>query len=67
MASRGVPREEARALLTTAFVADAIERVGEEAVREAMHADAEAWFAKTPLPLGEREGPAAEGGGRVRA
>ena len=67
MASRGVPREEARALLTTAFVADAIERVGEEAVREAMHADAEACFAKTPLPLGEREGPAAEGGGRVRA
>lgn len=44
MASRGVAETEARALLTRAFVADAIERAGEEAVREAMHADVEAWF-----------------------
>jgi Fe-S cluster assembly protein SufD len=66
LASRGVPEAEAKALLTRAFVADAIDRAGEEAVREAMHGDAENWF-NTPLPLGEREGPAAEGGGRVRA
>jgi Fe-S cluster assembly protein SufD len=66
MRSRGVPEAEAKALLTTAFVADSIDRVGEEAVREAMHADAQAWFSETPLPAGEREGPAAEGGGRVR-
>lgn len=44
MASRGVPEAEAKALLTRAFVADAIDRAGEEAVREAMHADAESWF-----------------------
>ncbi|HEX8240522.1 MAG TPA: SufD family Fe-S cluster assembly protein [Allosphingosinicella sp.] len=66
MASRGVPEAEAKALLTRAFVADAIDRAGEEAVREAFARDVEAWF-QTPLPVGEREGPAAEGGGRVRA
>jgi Fe-S cluster assembly protein SufD len=44
MASRGVPRAEARALLTTAFVADAINRIGEAAVREAFGADAEGWL-----------------------
>jgi Fe-S cluster assembly protein SufD len=66
MASRGVPEAEAKALLTRAFVADALERIGEEEVRKAFEADAEAWF-RTPLPQGEREGPAAAGGGRVRA
>ena len=45
MASRGIPSGEARALLTRAFVADAIDRVGEEKVREAMHGNTEAWFA----------------------
>jgi Fe-S cluster assembly protein SufD len=44
MASRGVPEADAKALLTRAFVADAIDRAGENAVREAMHADAEVWF-----------------------
>jgi Fe-S cluster assembly protein SufD len=44
MASRGIPENDAKALLTRAFVADAIDRVGEAAVREAFHADAEAWF-----------------------
>jgi Fe-S cluster assembly protein SufD len=44
MASRGVPEAEAKALLTRAFVADAIDRAGEEAVREAMHGDAQGWF-----------------------
>ena len=42
--SRGVPPEEARALLTQAFVADAIERIGEEQVRDAFHAEANRWL-----------------------
>jgi Fe-S cluster assembly protein SufD len=45
--SRGVPPEEARALLTQAFVADAIERIGEEQVREAFHAEANRWLGGT--------------------
>jgi Fe-S cluster assembly protein SufD len=44
LASRGVPRQEAKALLTQAFVADAIDRIGEEGVRDAFHADAMAWL-----------------------
>jgi Fe-S cluster assembly protein SufD len=44
LASRGVPGDEAKALLTQAFVADAIDRIGEEKVREAFHADAIRWF-----------------------
>lgn len=44
LASRGVPQPEAKALLTQAFVADAIERIGEEAVRDAFHADAVTWL-----------------------
>jgi Fe-S cluster assembly protein SufD len=68
MASRGVPEPQAKALLTRAFVADALDRIGEDAVRGATHGDVASWFAgATPLPEGEREGPAAEGGGRVRA
>ena len=43
--SRGVTPDEARGLLTRAFVADAIERIGEESVRDAVYADAERWFA----------------------
>ena len=43
--SRGVTPDEARALLTRAFVADALDRIGEEEVREAFYADAEGWFA----------------------
>jgi Fe-S cluster assembly protein SufD len=42
--SRGVALDEAKALLTRAFIADAIDRIGEEAVREAFHADAQSWF-----------------------
>ena len=63
--SRGVGPEEAKGLLTRAFVADALDRIGEEEVKKAFYADAERWF--SPLPLGEREGPAREAGGRVRA
>jgi Fe-S cluster assembly protein SufD len=43
--SRGIGPDEAQGLLTRAFVADAIDRIGEEAVREAFYADAEGWFA----------------------
>jgi Fe-S cluster assembly protein SufD len=42
--SRGVAPEEARGLLTRAFVAAALDRIGEQAVREAFYADAESWF-----------------------
>ncbi|HEV2815769.1 MAG TPA: SufD family Fe-S cluster assembly protein [Allosphingosinicella sp.] len=42
--SRGVPPDEARHLLTRAFVADALDRIGEEEVRAAFYADAEGWF-----------------------
>jgi Fe-S cluster assembly protein SufD len=48
LASRGVPLEEAKALLTRAFIADAIDRIGEEAVREAFHEDASNWFSFVP-------------------
>ena len=42
--SRGVTPYEARGLLTRAFVADALDRIGEEAVRNAFYEDAEHWF-----------------------
>jgi Fe-S cluster assembly protein SufD len=45
LASRGVPHAEAQALLTRAFVADALNRIGEEDVREAFYRDVEGWFA----------------------
>ncbi|MEA3038945.1 MAG: Fe-S cluster assembly protein SufD [Sphingomonadales bacterium] len=44
MASRGVPAAEGRALLTRAFVADAVDRVGEGAVRDAFGKNVEDWF-----------------------
>jgi Fe-S cluster assembly protein SufD len=44
--SRGLPPAEARALLTRAFVGDAIARIGEEAVRDAFAARADAWLAR---------------------
>lgn len=42
--SRGVDEARAVALLTRAFVADAIDRIGEDAVRAAFAADADAWL-----------------------
>lgn len=44
MQSRGIPEAQAKALLTRAFVADAIDRIGDEAVRDAFAADADAWL-----------------------
>lgn len=42
--SRGLPPAHARALLSRAFVGDALERIGPEAVREAFAADADSWL-----------------------
>jgi Fe-S cluster assembly protein SufD len=47
LASRGVPEAEAKALLTRAFVADAIERIEDEGVRDAFERDVESWFGGT--------------------
>ena len=42
--SRGIAPPRAKALLTRAFVADALGRIGDEGVREAFVADADAWL-----------------------
>jgi Fe-S cluster assembly protein SufD len=42
--SRGVTPARAKALLTHAFVADAVARIGEDPVRAAFEADAETWL-----------------------
>lgn len=42
--SRGIDLARAQALLTRAFVADALARIGEDAVREAFAADADRWL-----------------------
>jgi Fe-S cluster assembly protein SufD len=42
--SRGLPEARAKALLTKAFVADALERIGDDVVRDAFAADADAWL-----------------------
>lgn len=44
MQSRGIPEARAKALLTHAFVADALDRIGDETVREAFAADAGKWL-----------------------
>jgi len=44
LASRGLAPAQARAVLTRAFVNDALSRAGEPAVREAMEADAAQWL-----------------------
>ena len=56
LASRGVPQPEAKALLTQAFVADAIDRIGEDAVRDAFHADALGWLHQSSLVPSAVEG-----------
>jgi Fe-S cluster assembly protein SufD len=45
LASRGIPPRPARALLTRAFVADALSRIGDEMVREAFAETADRWLA----------------------
>lgn len=44
MQSRGIPTPRATALLTRAFVADALGRIADETVRDAFEADADAWL-----------------------
>jgi Fe-S cluster assembly protein SufD len=45
--SRGIPPQPAKALLTRAFVADALGRIGEEPVREAFSVDADRWMGES--------------------
>ncbi|MBY9062649.1 SufD family Fe-S cluster assembly protein [Sphingomonas yunnanensis] len=47
MESRGIPAARAKALLTHAFVADALDRIADETVRAAFAADAAAWLERT--------------------
>jgi Fe-S cluster assembly protein SufD len=56
MASRGVPPAEARGLLTRAFVADALSRIGEDSVRQAFDTSAQQWLDKLPPLDGEGRG-----------
>jgi Fe-S cluster assembly protein SufD len=44
LTSRGIPPERAKALLTRAFIADAIGRIGDDTAREAFQAAAESWL-----------------------
>ena len=44
MQTRGIQKPRAQALLTHAFVADALGRIGDETVRAAFEADADAWL-----------------------
>jgi Fe-S cluster assembly protein SufD len=44
MQSRGIPAARAKALLTRAFVADALGRIADETVRDTFVADADAWL-----------------------
>ena len=44
MESRGIPHPRAQALLTRAFVADALDRIGNEGVRDAFAAAADSWL-----------------------
>jgi Fe-S cluster assembly protein SufD len=56
LASRGVPQAEAKAILTQAFVADAIDRIGEEEVRAAFHENALGWLNQSSSRLREGSG-----------
>ena len=57
LASRGIAPAPATALLTRAFVGDALARIGEAAVREAFVADADAWLgANSPSRMREGSG-----------
>jgi Fe-S cluster assembly protein SufD len=48
--SRGIAPDEARGLLTRAFVADALDRIGDETARAAFYQDVEQWFTNSFLP-----------------
>ncbi|WP_368039564.1 SufD family Fe-S cluster assembly protein [Sphingomonas sp. ID1715] len=55
--SRGVQPDEAKALLTRAFVADALARVGQEEVREAFLGFAIQWLTQNPFASSAVEKP----------
>lgn len=44
MTSRGITPDRAKALLTQAFIADALSRIGDEGARDAFQAEAERWL-----------------------
>ncbi len=46
--ARGIPEREAEALLIQSFVAEAIEEVGNEGVRDALIEATRAWLAARP-------------------
>jgi Fe-S cluster assembly protein SufD len=48
--TRGIPPTEATALLTTAFVAEAIDKVEHEGIREALKANTERWLGAEVRP-----------------
>jgi Fe-S cluster assembly protein SufD len=66
MKSRGVPAAEATALLTRAFVADAVARIGEEAVREAFGASVEDWFTQTSFVPSASTAPVGDAQDKLR-
>ena len=47
MESRGIPEARAKALLTRAFVADSLDRIADETIRDAFAADADTWLEAT--------------------
>ncbi|MFN3745489.1 MAG: Fe-S cluster assembly protein SufD [Hyphomicrobiaceae bacterium] len=47
--SRGIPADEARAMLTESFIGEAIEKIGDESVRQAIAALAIGWLRTEPL------------------
>jgi Fe-S cluster assembly protein SufD len=48
--SRGIPADEARSLLVHAFLADALELVADESLREALADAVERWWQKVHAP-----------------
>ena len=46
MQSRGIPRGRAQAMLTRAFVTDALDRIGNETIHDAFAANADTWLGK---------------------
>ncbi|MBX3563452.1 MAG: SufD family Fe-S cluster assembly protein [Sphingomonas sp.] len=54
--SRGIDEARATAMLTRAFVADALARIGEDDVREVFEVDADRWLEGNQFPSRLREG-----------
>lgn len=54
--SRGIPKDEARALLIESFIGEALDKIGHETVREALRAEALAWLAAGSRTAGHNGG-----------